>query len=77
MNKKQLLEVKEKIDTAKAEILHMEGQKDAVEKQLLKQTNSTTLKQVKEKLQAKRLRFEAFTERINKNLALIEEQYFK
>ncbi len=77
MNKKDLLEIKEKVDNAKTEIAHMQGQKDTIEKQLLKQTKSTTVKQAKEKLQAKRLRLEAITERINKNLEIIEQQYFK
>lgn len=77
MKEKELIELKEEIDETKTEISKLDGRKQAVLEQLLKDWGCKTIKEAKTLIEKKIKRKDILFKRANKLSKEIEQKYFE
>jgi hypothetical protein len=74
MNEKQLLELKEKITTAKSEVNKLQGQQDYMLKEFKTNFGCSSIEEAKEKSSEFTTEINKLTKQINTGLQKLEEQ---
>lgn len=77
MTEKELLELKEDIDSAKNEISKLEGRKQTLLEQLKKEWGCSTVKSAKLMLDKKKNKLEALETKITEMTTELENKYFE
>jgi len=77
MNERQLLKIKEEIDTAKTAVSELEGSKKTMMKDLLERFGCKTLEEASAKLESMAAEIEKLQEQLDTGLKEIEEKYRK
>jgi len=75
MDERQLLKLKEEIDTAKTEVSELEGSKKTMLKDLLDRFGCKTLDEASAKLEKMAAEIEALQAQLNAGIQKIEEKY--
>lgn len=75
MNEKQLLELKEQIDTAKDEVKELEGRKKYLLQQLKEDWGCKTLDEAEEKLDDLKEEVQTIKDKIDEGTNKLEEKY--
>lgn len=76
MNKKQLMDLKEQIDSTKSQISSLKGKQEYLMQQLEQEWNCSTLKQAEQKAKEMQADIDKLESQIEQGVNELEEKYF-